>query len=253
MKIQYCSDLHLEFNENSIYLLKNKIPPVGDILVLAGDITYLGDSHYKHEFFDYVSDSFESTYWIPGNHEFYGGFDLSKFVKPVLENIRKNVHLINNKSISLNNTDLLFTTLWSKLDETNLLYVLSFVNDFKRICKDGKIIKKDEFEYNHELSVRFLQQALKNSTAAKRVVITHHVPSYKCILEKFRKSWINSAFIVDMEEMILRNEIDFWIYGHSHCNIEEKVVGKTSLVTNQLGYVKHNEHTSFNASAIIEV
>ena len=44
MKIQYMSDLHLEFFENWLYVDEEKIPVTGDILVIAGDTCYIGGS-----------------------------------------------------------------------------------------------------------------------------------------------------------------------------------------------------------------
>ena len=38
MKIQYTSDLHLEFEENTDYLIWNPLKVTGDILILASDI-----------------------------------------------------------------------------------------------------------------------------------------------------------------------------------------------------------------------
>ena len=77
MKIQYASDLHLEFRDNSRYLRDNPMVPVGDILVLAGDIGYLDDDNYsKHPFWDWASDNFRQTLIIPGNHEFYKSGDV---------------------------------------------------------------------------------------------------------------------------------------------------------------------------------
>ncbi len=56
MKIQYASDLHLEFHENSRWLKENPLIAVGDVLILAGDIGYLGDDNYgRHPFWDWCA------------------------------------------------------------------------------------------------------------------------------------------------------------------------------------------------------
>ena len=41
MKIQYASDLHLEFAENRNFIEAGGIEPVGEVLVLSGDVSYL--------------------------------------------------------------------------------------------------------------------------------------------------------------------------------------------------------------------
>ena len=71
MILQNCSDLHLEFPQNEAYIKANPIKPIGDILILAGDVTFFTRVDKQKHFFDYISDRFELTYWIPGNYEYY--------------------------------------------------------------------------------------------------------------------------------------------------------------------------------------
>ncbi len=94
MKIQYCSDLHLGFPENKNYINKHPLQPVGEILLLAGDILPFALNHRHYVFFGFVADNFDAVYWIPGNHEYYG-YDIGKINNPLFEKIRDNVFLVS--------------------------------------------------------------------------------------------------------------------------------------------------------------
>ena len=69
---------------------------------------------------------------------------------------------------------------------------------------------------------------------------------------KFAGSLANGAFTVELEDYIRDSGIDFWIYGHSHYNVDVRI-GNTMCISNQLGYVFQSEHYSFNPYKNIEV
>lgn len=245
MIFQYASDLHLEFSQNKKYLSKNPLKPIGDILLLAGDIVPFAIMDKHKDFFSYVSDHFETTYWIPGNHEYYY-FDLNDKYGAFHEKIKDNVHLLNNTIIRNENVDLIFTSLWSKISPVNQLQIERSLSDFHVISYKGDKFTPEQYNHLHQESVSFLKQALRLKSK-KSVVVSHHVPTFFNYPEKYKGDALNEAFAVELFDLIEDSGPDYWIYGHTHHNSADFRIGNTRLLTNQLGYVKYNEHQSFIA------
>ena len=253
MKIQYCSDLHLELRDNSRYIKYNPIEIVGDILILAGDITYRGEEYYKHPFFNFVSDNFEKVYMISGNHEFYKGFDLKIQDEPEQTKIRENVYIVNNKSIVIDNVNFIFSTLWAEINPVHSFKITTYITDFHLIKYHGNKLTPDNFTKLHKKSLEFLQKAFDNNKSEKMVVVTHHLPADVCMVDEFRGNSLNSAFMTDLHSFVEKSNADFWIYGHSHRNKTPQTIGKTKLLTNQLGYVAYNENLMYKNDAFFIV
>ncbi len=245
MKIQYASDLHLEFPENKNFLATNPIKPIGDVLVLAGDIVPFRVMDKHKDFFSYVSDHFENTYWIPGNHEYYY-FDLADKCGTFHEKIRNNVHLLNNTVVVHQNANLICSSLWSKISPVNQWQIERTMNDFHVIKYNGSRFSVEHFNQLHAESIAFLKQALHHHYTNKTVVVTHHVPTFLNYPKKYKGDVLNEAFAAELFDLIEDSKPDYWIYGHTHNNSADFEIGKTQLLTNQLGYVKYGEHQSFS-------
>lgn len=254
MRIQYASDLHLEFGENSKWLKANPLVPSADILILAGDIGYLGDDNYKtHPFWDLVSENYKKVIVIPGNHELYKYYDINELREGWSLSIRKNVKAYYNSVIPLDeNTDLIVSTLWSKISPAEEFMTERCVSDFASI-RNGKFrLSAQRFNEEHDRCRFFIDKAVKESKAKNIIVATHHVPSFYLMADEFKGSSINGAFTVELGDFIANSRINYWIYGHSHRNIEKRI-GNTVCISNQLGYVFQNEHHTFRPDAVIEL
>lgn len=254
MKIQFASDLHLEFHENSRWLKEHPLIPVGEILVLAGDIGYLGDNMYsQHPFWEWCSENFKQTIVVPGNHELYKSFDINELHEGWELEIRSNVKAVYNRVIHFDeDIDLILSTLWSHIYPHEAYFTEHGVTDFRRIRNGEYRLSWDRFNDEHNKCVEFINRSINESTAKKRVVVTHHVPSFDLMADEFKGSSINGAFTSDLNKMLSLQPIDYWIYGHSHRNID-KIIGGTKCISNQLGYVFANEHNKFVADKFIEV
>jgi len=251
MKIQYCSDLHLEFDENRRYLEAAPLSISGDILILAGDIVPLHDEFLSNPFFNTISKNFKQIYWVPGNHEFYYK-NISEFSKSFNIQIYSNINIVHNIQLHFEDIHFVFSTLWSKISNGNEKNIERSVSDFECISTNDKKFKASDFNRLHDESIDFVKQCLTGNLK-KTVVVTHHLPSVLCNLDIHNNSSINEAFCVDLTDYIYDSNVNFWIHGHNHFNHNPLIIGKTIMLTNQLGYVHLNEAGNFKNNAYFSV
>jgi predicted phosphohydrolase len=243
--IQYCSDLHLEFERNRKWIAKYPLQPAADILLMGGDIMLLSQMNAHSDFLDFVSENYKATYWIPGNHEYYRS-NIALRSGAVYEAVRYNVFLVNNTTVTIGNTDLICSTLWSQISPVNEIEMTRSMSDFHAI--EGGSGKLSILEYNelHAEACRYIKQAVANSKANHKIVLTHHVPTLLNYPDKYKGSVINEAFATEMLDFIESSGIEYWLYGHTHYNTPDFTIGGTQLLTNQLGYVQYGENKHFD-------
>ena len=93
---------------------------------------------------------------------------------------------------------------------------------------------------------------MKESKAKTKIIVTHYVPSDLLNAEEFKDSTINNAFTVDLTDYIKKCGAKYWIFGHSHRNINKKI-GETNCICNQFGYLLSGENECFIDDIFIEI
>jgi len=251
MKVQYCSDLHLEFWENRNFLKENPIVPEGEILILAGDIMLFSEMYRHEDFFDFLSKSFKTVYWIPGNHEYYHS-SMDGRIGPFREQIRDNIFLLNDSVEIIENVRFVFSTLWSFINKEDEDEIWHLLNDFRLIKIGGKNLTPAIYNELHLQSKEFLTNTLRQKFKGNTVVVTHHVPTMQNYPSKYLGDVLNQAFASELKPLIEETKPYYWIYGHHHVYVQAYNIGKTTMLTNQLGYVSGNEFLDFSERANFE-
>lgn len=252
MLVQYCSDLHLEFPANRTFLATRPLVSRGRILILAGDIVPFASMNAHEAFFDHLAANFHRVYWIPGNHEYYGS-DARVRSGAFQENIRENFILTNNTVFEEGGVRFIFSTLWSRIGPRYEWDIEQGLNDFSRINFGHRNFRSSDVNQLHEESLEFIKGELAKPTEKKTIIVTHHVPTLFHYPEVHRNSILNEAFAVELFPLIHDSAASYWIFGHHHFNMADFHIGKTTLTTNQLGYVEQNENRGFNPERFIEL
>ncbi len=260
MKIQFMSDIHQEFELNEKYMNINLPKPVAPIMILAGDITYLGKRFYRNKLFDHFNENWEKTLIVPGNHEYYNSVDMTK-TKVAFGGeiqIRDRVFIVNKHHEKIEDVHFILTTLWSDIRPINTISVSSHMNDFYTIKTHGERFTVPTYNLLHRTEKKWLMEKVNELKGRKIVVVTHHLPTRMLIEEKYKGKPTNDGFATELGDFIVDSKISTWIFGHSHGNMEVEI-GTTKIISNQLGYVKKiggvliPENEKFNPNKYIEI
>ena len=231
IKIQICSDIHLEEDNNLQF--HDVITPVADYLILAGDICHPGTRNYEL-FLQQCSLHFQQVFIINGNHEYYSDDDTMQIidnkVKLICENL-KNVTFLDKSEVEVGNYVIIGCTLWSFIPAKYYNDAVTHMNDFKYI--QGMTVHN----YNklHQLQSKWLQDKIHSAQnqGKKLIVITHHPPSMNgTSLLRYSNDPLRFCYKNNMDHLISMPCIAAWICGHTHFSFCTKR-GKTLFLSNQ--------------------
>ena len=243
MRINYMSDLHLEFGPMETE------PDGGDILVLAGDINIKG----RVDWINTIANKFNHVLYILGNHEFYRG-TIDNIYKKIKERLVDNVHLLENESITIDDVTFHGATLWSDFLNGNPMSYLQcdqVINDYRLIrAGTGKQRFRPQLAHKlHNISKVFLQENVKEGD----IVVTHMAPSLLSIHEKYKNDMnINGAYASDLSELILDTKPKLWFHGHMH-DLFDYTIGNTRILCNPRGYIGKELNHRFDPNALTYV
>jgi hypothetical protein len=248
MKIQYISDIHLEFydEQNKGIIQPEKfLQPVAPYLALVGDIGIPELKSYA-VFLHWCSKHWDKVFLVAGNHEFYNVRCPVKSSMPVKkEKIKQiceglpNVYFLDCTSVYLpdDNVRVLGCTLWSEIPDCIKEKASILMNDAKQIQYTKNVpFSPWLFSEQHEKEKQWLNQEIHKCelTNERCLVLTHYLPSYSLIHEKYQGHFLNACFASNCEDLF-RSPVVGWIAGHTHTGMRRSIHG-ILCVLNPFGY-----------------
>lgn len=242
LRVQILSDLHFEFHaDHGDSFIDSFDSSKADVLVIAGD---LATASLLERSLGAICNKFEGkdVVFVLGNHEYYGSKPeaVDKVISRCVNKF-KNLHFLDKSAIVISGQRFIGATLWFE-DDPMAYFYRRYLNDFSAI--------KSFIPWVFEENVK-AKEYLEREVCAEDIVITHHMPSYRCVSPEYRNSNLNSFFVCDMERTIAKNRPKLWIFGHAH-NFYDTKLGDTRLLCNPLGY-PHEVNQKFDDVLVVNI
>ncbi len=239
MKFALHSDTHHEFSKKGLNtnLIPDKPKEQVDFVLLAGDIA-VGDGAARAA--KKYRDVYEApTFYICGNHEYYGQeittLNLSEYDE-------HNLLFLENKTALLPGVRIIGCTLWTSFNiyGPGQEYFLkqnakSCIGDYRAIRRYGETLTPDATQALHYRSVEYIKNTLNQPYSGRTVVMTHHAPIMEASHPMFRGNDTDACFVNSLYDIIEDYEIDLWVFGHTHFNVDMEIYG-TRILSHQAGY-----------------
>lgn len=242
MRINYFSDIHLEFGNQDIP------DNDADLIVAAGDIGVFKQG------IDWLKSIGKPIIYVAGNHEFY-----SYEYHSTLEMLRNEcegtqIYFLENDTLVYDNVRFLGCSLWADLfrggaKKTEALGLT--LNDFRKITFENRAFNQQDFSKLHTQSKQWLENELLKPFAGKTIVVTHHAPT--------EWSWDNSkntlkkiAYCTDLKYLFHQHDIAAWFHGHIHSPGDYRIAG-ARVLSNPRGYVGRKVVENFDPNKTVDI
>lgn len=263
MKIQYLSDIHLDFGPLTL-------PEVdADVLVIAGDLANKAAAR-PLRFFDWIYGELSWFKKRPvvvltlGNHDFYG-CRLEDIATFRTESETRGMLLLDNETVEIQGVRFIGSILWSDFglwDNVKRRFAMheaeTAITDFQMIRhgKDFRKFKPTDSVALHQEAVKFITAELAKPFAGETVVVTHFAPHPGSVAEQWQHDVLTPYFVNDVTKrgLLISDETspDLWIHGHSHWTFDYQV-GKTRIVGNARGYDWRENVPDFDPARTVEL
>jgi Icc-related predicted phosphoesterase len=130
------------------------------------------------------------------------------------------------------------------------------LNDYRRIKENGKAFTPERSVELHEEAIAYLKGYLEfdreKAGWEKLVVVTHHAPSLRSVVEKYKDDLLTACFASNLEDLV--SKADLWIHGHTHSSADFNI-GKCRVISNPRGYEHYGqiENAEFKPGLVIEI